>query len=260
MTVSESEPRFTAAESEPRFRLKFVPLLVTVLLGLGLTLGSAIAAQLLGRALHLPSPKESMLSFLFVQHGFQLLLALLAIAVFKFWLVPADYGLHWPRGKTYILPAILWGVIFATLVAAGASWLDVALHIPPTHELGITRQNVWGWAVFEGAYVGPTEEIPFRALLVTYLATTMPGKLHIGRFNMNWAGIIVALLFALAHVGTFWMANWVDALVQQFYAVTWGLAYAYWLEKSKSVVAPIIAHNISDGITVAFWALDVFQA
>lgn len=249
----------TDSESEPRFRLKFVPLLVTVLLGVGISIGSGIAAQLLARALHLPSPKDSILEFLYIQHGLQLLFALIAIAVLKFWLVPADYGLHGPRGKSYVVPAILWGVIFATLVSAGGSWLDVTLHIKSAQEFALTDKNVWGWAVFEGIYVGPTEEIPFRALLVTYLATTMPGKLHIGRFNMNWAGIIVALLFALAHLSTFGMVNWVDALIQQFYALAWGIAYAYWLEKSKSIVAPIIAHNISDGITVVFWALDIFQ-
>jgi membrane protease YdiL (CAAX protease family) len=250
----------TAPETEPRFRLKFVPLLVTVLMGLVIILGSGIATQLLGRALHLPPPNGSLLLFLYIQHGFQLLFALIAIAVLKFWLVPADYGLHWPRGKTYILPAIVWGIVFATLVAAGGSWLDSALHLKATQEFAITNKNVWGWSIFEGLYVGPTEEIPFRALLVTYLAATMPGKLRIGRFNMNWAGIIVALLFALAHIQTFWMVDWQDAVIQQFYAVAWGIAYAYWLEKSKSIVAPIIAHNISDGITVVFWALEIFQA
>lgn len=250
----------TAPETEPRFRLKFVPLLVTVLLGLVLTVGSATVAALVNPLLHLASYKQSALLFLYIQHGFQLLFALIAIAVLKFWLVPADYGLHWPRGKTYILPAILWGIVFATLVAAGGTWLDSTLHLKAAQELAITHENVWGWAVFQGLYVGPTEEIPFRALLVTYLATTMPGRLRIGRFNMNWAGIIIALLFALAHIQTFWMVSWEDALIQQFYAIAWGILYAYWLEKSKSVAAPIIAHNISDGITIVFWALNIFQA
>ncbi len=250
----------TASEIESRFRLRFVPLLMTVLLGLVVTVGSGIALGLVEKLLHLPPDKVSLLLQLYIQHGFQLLLALIAIAVLKFWLVPADYGLHWPRGKTYILPAMVWGVVFATLVSAGGSWLDSALHLGANQQFTITRENVWGWAVFEGLYVGPTEEIPFRALTVTYLATTMPGKLRIGRFDMNWAGIIVALLFALAHLQTFWMASWEDALIQQFYAIAWGILYAYWLEKSKSVVAPIIAHNISDGITIVFWALGIFQA
>ena len=36
--------------------------------------------------------------------------------------------------------------------------------------------------------------IPFRALLVTYLTATMPGKLCVGRWDMNWGGVIVALI------------------------------------------------------------------
>ncbi len=246
--------------AEPRLRLKFIPLIVTVLLGLALTVGSALAAILFSRLLHLPSLKQSMLTFLYVQHGFQLLLALIGIAVLKKWYAPADYGLHWPRGKRYFLPALLWGLALATAVNAGNSWLDVLLHIKQTTgDIVYTHQNIWGWAIFESIYVGPTEEIPFRALLVTYLATAMPGKLRIGRFSMNWAGIIVALLFALAHIQSFWTESVFDALIQQGYAFALGVLYAYWLEKSRSIAAPILAHNVSDGITIVFWALGIFQ-
>ncbi|MGC8535793.1 MAG: CPBP family glutamic-type intramembrane protease [Rhizomicrobium sp.] len=208
---------------EPRFRLKLLPLLVTVLLGLTVTIGAAEITALVLRLFHLPNFKQSMLLFLFIQHGAQLLIALIAIGVLKYWFVPADYGLHWPRGRSYILSAILWGLGLALAVNAGNTWLDGVLHLgQATSEITYTHKTVWGWAVFEGLYVGPTEEIPFRALLVTYLAATMPGKLHLGRFNMNWAGIIVALLFALAHIQSFWLENWVDALVQQGSNSKWG--------------------------------------
>ena len=53
-----------------------------------------------------------------MQHGGQLLVALIVIAVLKFRLVPADYGLHWPQGKSYIWPAILWGSFFGVLMTA----------------------------------------------------------------------------------------------------------------------------------------------
>jgi hypothetical protein len=149
-------------------RLKPIPLLVTVLLGLVLTIGSAEAAALVLRLFHLPNFKQSILLFLFIQHGFQLLLALIAIAVLKFWLAPADYGLYWPRGKSYILPALLWGLGLAIAVNAGNSWLDSLLHVSQaTSDITYTHRTVWGWATFEGLCVGPTEEIPFRALLVT---------------------------------------------------------------------------------------------
>jgi membrane protease YdiL (CAAX protease family) len=249
----------TTRETDARFRLKLIPLLVTVVMAAALLIGSSLGTMLVVKLFHLPPLAPSKLLFLYIQHGIMLVMALIAIAILKYWLVPADYGLHLPRGRSYVLTAILWGVGFATIVAAGSSWLDMLLHVKQSAQsINYNHQHAWGWAVFEGLYVGPTEEIPFRALLVTYLAATMPGKLRLGRFNMNWAGIIVALLFALAHIGSFWLESWVDALVQQGYAFAWGVLCAYWLEKSESIVAPIIAHNVGDGITVLFWALGIF--
>jgi len=118
-------------------------------------------------------------------------------------------------------------------------------------ESTLSPTNVFGWLFFEGVYVGPTEEIPFRALLVTYLAATMPGKLRIGRFAMNWAGVIVALILALLHATNFDLRAWPMALGQQVYAFLLGVLYAYWLEKSGSVVASSIGHNVSDGVEYA---------
>ena len=37
----------------------------------------------------------------------------------------------------------------------------------PVLNCPLTTYNVTGWLFFEGVYVGPTEEIPFLALLVT---------------------------------------------------------------------------------------------
>ena len=120
----------------------------------------------------------------------------------------------------------------------------------------LTTPQVLGWLFFEGVYVGPTEEIPFRALLVTFLAATMPGRVRFGRFEMNRAGVIVALIFALLHSTSFLTGPWPVALGQQMYAFALGVLYAYWLEKSQSVVAPIIGHNVSDVVEYAlvfFW-------
>ncbi len=46
-----------------------------------------------------------------------------------------------------------------------------------------------------------------------------------------------------------------DALVQPGYAFALGVLYACWLEKSNSIIAPIIAHKVSEGITGFTWAL-----
>lgn len=246
--------------NEPRFKLRLVPILVTAALGFGVPYLAAYAAFFSSKIFHTPSPDGPTLPWLYAQHAFQLIVALIVIAILKYRLVPADYGLHWPRGKTYIWPAILWGIFFGVLMTVVDYAPQLIAHTRPDPGFPLTPGNIKGWLFFEGVYVGPTEEIPFRALLVTYLATTMPGKLRMGRFNMNWAGVIAAVIFALLHANNFDMRHWPEALGQQLYAFALGVLYAYWLEKSKSVVASIVGHNVSDVVEylILFAWLGVF--
>src|SRR5579864_7305596 len=239
MTIIESR-------IEPRFRLKLVPILVTAAIGFAVPYIGAFGAFYCSKLFHTPAPNGPVLPWLYSQHAFQLLVALIVIAVLKYRLVPADYGLHWPRAKSYVWPAILWGTFFGVLMTLVDYAPQLLTHTKPDPGFPLTPGNIWGWIFFEGVYVGPTEEIPFRALLVTYLAAAMPGKLHLGRFEMNWAGIIVALIFALLHATSFYTRAWEQALGQQLYAFALAVFYAYWLEKSGSIVAPIIGHNVGD--------------
>jgi uncharacterized protein len=233
------------ASGDVRFRLKLVPIVVVTALGFGLPILAAYGAFFSSRVFHTAAPSGPTLQWLYMQHAFQLAIGLVAIAIVKY-LVPADYGLHRPREKSYVPAAILWGVIFGVLMTVVDYAPHLIAHTRPDPGFPLTPSNVWGWLFFEGVYVGPTEEIPFRALLVTYLAATMPGKLRLGRFDMNWAGVIVALIFALLHAANFSLRAWPEALGQQFYAFALGVLYAYWLEKSKSIVAPIVGHNVGD--------------
>lgn len=254
----------TPVESnEPPFKLKFVPLAVTVGLTILVVIGGGGLAVLTARLFHAALPKQSIVNWLFVQHTFMLILALIAIAVLKFRFVPADYGLHWPRGKTYIGPAILINIgigIVMTLVDYAPQVLAHSFaHAGWPPGFAFKKHDIWRWIGFQ-VYVGPTEEIPFRALLVTYLAATMPGKLHVGRFSMNWAGVIVGIIFALAHASNFFVIAWPLALGQQVYAFVAAVLYAYWLEKSRSVVAPMIGHSVGDLVEmlIVFTCMGVF--
>ena len=78
---------------------------------------------------------------------------------------------------------------------------------------------------------------------------------------MPVAAYIVALLFALAHWKSFVVSPFHQALAQQTYAFAWGLTYVWLMERSKSLLAPIVAHGLGNftevGIIillVAVWA------
>jgi hypothetical protein len=248
-------------EGQPRLRLKLVPLIVTAALGLGVPMAGALLAVGASNLLSLHVQISANLPWLYLQHTGQLLVSLLVIAILKYRLVRADYGLHWPRGKTYIGPAILWGIFFGVLMTVVDYAPQIITHTRPAPDFDVTSASIGGWLLFEGVYVGPTEEIPFRALLVTYLIATMPGKLRVGRYEMSWAGVIAAIIFALLHATNFATRHWPEALGQQLYAIALGVLYAYWLEKSRSVVASSIGHNVGDLVEylILFAWLGVFR-
>jgi membrane protease YdiL (CAAX protease family) len=235
------------AQATPKssFRFKLLPLAVVAALGVGIPNLAAYLAFWSSNIFHTPSPRGPVLPWLYIQHAMQLAVALAAIAIAKR-LVPADYGLHCPRAKTYIPQSVYWGVLFGVIMTVVDYAPQLLGNGKPELSYALTPASVGGWLFFEGIYVGPTEEIPFRGLLVTYLATTMPGRLRLGRFEMNWAGVVVALIFALLHATNFKLRAWPIALGQQIYAFALGILYAYWLEKSKSIIAPIVGHNVSD--------------
>ncbi len=128
------------------------------------------------------------LGWLYAQHGVQMVLALIAIAVMK-WLVPADYGLHAPEDRSYVGTAILWGLLFGALMAVVRSAPDLLNHAVPKLDYPLSPANVAGRLGFEGVYAGPTEEILFRSLLATFLAATMPGRWRVGNYEMNGSGV-----------------------------------------------------------------------
>lgn len=234
------------------------------ILGLGLPIvGAAVALALNKYAPGFwpaPPPKGALLGWLYSQHFWQSALALIAIALIRL-AFPFDAGLSWPREKTYIWPAILWGAFFGVLMTVVDYLPDLLARHPMDLGFAVTRENVFGWTFFEGVYVGPTEEILFRSLLVGFLMAAMPGKLIVGRYSISWAGVIVAAIFAFAHIASFITRPSFAAGGQQIYAFALGVLYAYWFEKSRSVVAPIIGHNVSDVVeyTICFTLIELWS-
>lgn len=152
-----------------------------------------------------------------------------------------DYGLEWPPRATYVKPALAWGAVFGVVMTVVDYFPELLSHTAP--KLPLTATNIAGWLSFEALWAGTVEEILFRGLLLTCLATGIAGRVRLGRYDMMLAGVVVAALFSLAHMSSFWHRPLMEALGQQVYAFALAILYAYWYEKSGSVLAPIIGHN-----------------
>jgi len=159
---------------------------------------------------------------------------------------PQRFGLHLPIGKSYVAAAFSWGICFGVVMTVIDYLPNILRHAAP--EFSLSLRNVMGWLSFEGLFAGTVEEILFRGLLVSYLMTKISGRVRIGAFDLHVAGVIVAVLFCASHLGSFSGRPFWIAMGQQAYAFIWAVFYAYWFEKSGSVLAPIIGHNLGNFI------------
>ena len=138
----------------------------------------------------------------------------------------------------------------------------------PNYPLNLS--NVAGRLGFQLLLSGPSEEILFRALPITLLAYCLKSSKFItinkkisgvSSFDVTLETFIVALLFAIAHIG--WEINpfsithlYVHQLILSFaFGIFYGVAY----QKSKSVIYPMIMHSMSNVVIVgARYILSIF--
>ena len=151
--------------------------------------------------------------------------------------------------------ALVWGAAFGLLMTFVDYFPQILRHTPSPENLALTPKSIGAWLFFEGIYVEPTEEIPFRGLLQTFLMQCSSGRVRFWKYDMHVAGVILAKLFAIGHFNSFWTENFWIAFGQQIYAFALCILYAYRREKSGSLLAPIIGHNVRNGVEYALMFL-----
>jgi membrane protease YdiL (CAAX protease family) len=161
----------------------------------------------------------------------------------------ADPNLRWPAGRSSVGLGIAIGVAMALIMLVADYWPQLLHHVAPQSGYEVTAVGVPGWlAVMLAA--GPNEEIVFRGVLVGMLTVLVPGRVRLGRFEIPISGVIVALLFAAAHYRSFVVDPLYQAIAQQLYAFGFGLTYVWLMERSRSLVAPMVAHGVGDMLEV----------
>lgn len=179
----------------------------------------------------------------------QALVALAGIAIMRRVSPRADAHLRWPPGPTSAGLGVVVGVIMA-LVMFVADYAPELVRNAPPNRYATNPLDIAGW-LFAMLITGLAEETLFRGLLIGALAVLVPGRVRIGRLDLPIAAYLVAILFAAVHWRSFLASPLHLAIAQQTYAIAWGIVYAWLMERSRSLLAPIIAHGVGDALEVA---------
>ncbi|CAD1788854.1 CPBP family intramembrane glutamic endopeptidase [Xanthomonas arboricola] len=165
---------------------------------------------------------------------------------------PSDFGLTWPAGNSYVIPALVIGGAFGPLMLVVDYYPSLIAHSPPPGPYDTAPSNVAPWLVMQGIFVGISEELVFRSLLLGFALCLYDRQVGLGMYRVSIATVIIAAAFSLAHINSFWETSFIQALGQQFYVLALGIFYGWLFERSGSVLAPAIAHNAGDFIE---WAM-----
>lgn len=246
-SLSPASPRPFVALSGFRFRLW--PILLAALLMEGLLDLGRMPARAIYRAGE-TLWADHISVFLLLAIAFQALLGLIAILMMRRLLPAADDHLRWPPGRSYAGLAFLIGIGMGLVMLVADYWPALAAQTAP--DMSYSKYPLDSAGYLLGMITtGLAEETIFRGLLVGMLVVLVPGRLRVGSLDLPVAAYIVALMFGLAHWRSFTVDPFFQAMAQQIYAFVWGLLYVWLMERSRSLLAPIVAHGMGNFTEVA---------
>jgi membrane protease YdiL (CAAX protease family) len=188
-------------------------------------------------------------AFLGLAELFQIIVGLVAVIAMRRLLPQAEDNLRWPPGRTCIGLGLAVGCAMAAIMLVADYWPQLLSHTAPHHTYEMTAVGVPGWLAMM-MLAGPNEEIIFRGVLVGMLTVLVPGRVRAGPVDLPFAAIVVGVLFGAAHYNSFFVDPLHQAVAQQVYAFGFGLTYVWLMERSRSLLAPMIAHGLSDALEV----------
>jgi len=184
-----------------------------------------------------------------IHHVLQLALTLLFMKVFTGKTLSA-YGFNLHEWRLSLR-------IFGWLCLASLApifFLDVFPYLrsgqPPHFGYPLTARNVSGVLGFGFLGSGTCEDPLFFGLVLGLLARYWPGKLSMGRVSFPVAGLWPTLIFMMGHVHISFVPFFVTAdFWQQVTALAFGLYYAAVVDRTGSLLCPVLSHGYWDGIT-----------
>ncbi|MFU8787289.1 MAG: lysostaphin resistance A-like protein [Candidatus Izemoplasmataceae bacterium] len=231
--------------------MKLNPLLKTLIIMLALLM--PLIASWFGRLFadlfsYNTMDPDGVFAWLYVHHILQMIVIILIILVIKkfttltFGFTSGNKEVGLAFVKKFTLYFFLYNVVLMVI-------LVLSNQVTPL-PFPINARNVTGYLSFQLFMSGPSEEILFRAFIMTIVGFFISKRILSDRFSI--ANILAALVFVVAHIAfTFNPFSMSYQPIQLMYSLVLGLIYGICYEKTNSVFYPMALHSISNVISVS---------
>lgn len=196
--------------------------------------------------------KDGVFLWISVHHIFQLILT---IGIMKFYFKSRlrDWGFNLDNRQKAIKIVGWFILIFSVIQIIGSVILFINREsTEPYFGYLLTSKNILGYYSFEAFLSGTCEEPLFRGFAILVLAQSWKGRFRIGKIDFTIAGILAAILFTYAHISysifPFKILHLSPPQLLTAFGV--GLFYSIVFQKTKSLLIPILLHNVSNIIVI----------
>lgn len=183
-------------------------------------------------------PGLSSLERTYVLHGWMLLTVDSWLIIFRH-SFPLG-SLAWSSLHGWLTPWLIVGGLYLvlTLMSPGPS----------------LRYTIWVVFLFEGVFVGLTEEFFFRGLLQTTLHALIDPSSQ--TWGLSWGTVTAALIFGLSHLINLSMRSWGLTFRQVLFSTVMGLILGHYYDRTRNLWGAVILHNLIDSLSVmVLWVI-----
>ena len=156
---------------------------------------------------------------------------------------------HWGFNLNNYKVSLKWIGIF-TLILGPIEYFRIKQALPIEFEYPLTDQNLWGIQLFQYLISGLGEEPLFRGFVMVYLAKNWNKVYNLSKIELPITVLLATALFMFAHINIDFATLTISGFDfdQQMKALQMGLLYGLSFHYTRSLLAPIVMHGLSNGI------------
>lgn len=163
-----------------------------------------------------------------------------------------DFGFNLKQAKFSIIYSVCFIAAWA-IIQFGIGYLTVRGGAIYNMGFPVNIRNIVGYFLFEVLLSGSSEELFFRAFVITVLLTIMKNYVKEQRSLFIVVIFLSAIIFMSGHIGFKlfpFRITYINPL-QQLTVVIFSIAYAIPYLRTKSLLAPVLMHNLLNGVITA---------